>query len=139
MNENVLFFNMFAQYQPPEPLLSALSQAAVVAADIDPETRKIDMVIYASRYIPKRLLDLAGEDICRIYGLRHLEIKATHPSDQLSCVEPEELMALFVDANSMTRGSLAGAQWRWQDNGKLTNLSLYSISSLLSISRAREG
>ena len=48
------------------------------------------------------------------YGLKHLDITATHPADQLTAIEPEELMMLFVEQNSMNRGSLAGAKWRWE-------------------------
>ena len=37
MNKTVFFLNMFSDYQPPEPLNGMLSQAAITAADIDPE------------------------------------------------------------------------------------------------------
>ena len=36
MSESVSLLNMFSLYEPPETLESVLSQAAVVAADIDP-------------------------------------------------------------------------------------------------------
>ena len=115
MGEQIRFLNMFSEYQPPEPLCGLLSQAALVAADIDPATRSVTVAIHSPKYIPERLLARASEDICRLYGLRSLQITAAHPADQLHLVEPEELMALFVSANSMTRGSLAGASWHWQD------------------------
>ncbi len=114
MGEQIQFLNMFSQYQPPESLGSVLSQAALVAADIDPVTRRVTVAIHSPNYIPKRILDQASEGICAAYGLRELNITATHPADQLCAIEPEELMAMFVDANSMTRGSLAGANWSWE-------------------------
>ncbi len=114
MSEQVRFLNMFAQYQPPAQLLQALDQAAVVAADIDPATRRISVVVHSEIYIPQRLLNQAAEEICQCYGLRGMDLTATHPADQLEKMEPEELMELFVCHNSMTRGTLAGAQWHWE-------------------------
>ncbi|MBO5953980.1 MAG: PolC-type DNA polymerase III [Oscillospiraceae bacterium] len=105
---------MFSEYEPPEALASALSQAAVVAADIDPDARRVDVCIHAPRYIPAHVLDQASREIQEAYGLRTLQIKATYPADQLSCMEPGELMELFVSRNSMCRGVLAGAQWQWE-------------------------
>ena len=122
MGEQIRFLNMFSEYQPPEPLNSALSQAALVAADIDPATRRVTVSVHSPSYIPQRLLDQASEDICDVYGLRELVITATHPTDQLNRIDPEELMAMFVDANSMTRGSLAGASWRWEDQTLIIDL-----------------
>jgi len=116
MNEQVYFLNMFPDYAPPELFADSFSQAAIMAADIDPETRKVSVGLYSDRYIPRRYLEQAARDICEIYGLQTLDIQAKHPSDQLSSVEPEELMALFVRENSMTRGSLAGADWSWDGN-----------------------
>ena len=94
----------------------AFSQAAIVAADIDPESRAVSVAIHSETYIPKRLLDKAGTDIASLYGLRKLSLTATHLENQLQAIEPEELMQLFVSRNSMMRGTLAGAQWEWQDN-----------------------
>ncbi|MBP3305429.1 MAG: PolC-type DNA polymerase III [Oscillospiraceae bacterium] len=105
---------MFSDYEPPEPLKEVLSQAAIAAADIDPAARKITVAVHSERYIPQRLLEQAALDICGIYGLHKLEITATHPAEELQKVEPAELMQLFVRQNSMTRGSLAGAEWTWE-------------------------
>ncbi len=115
MAEQVTLLHMFSDYEPPEALKSALHQAAIVAADIDPETRKISVQVHSDKYIPQRLLDQAAQEMAAAYGLRSLSVTAHHPADQLSSVEPEELLALFVAENSMTRGSLAGAQWNWDD------------------------
>ena len=113
MNEQVTLYNMFPDYEPPEGLDAALSQAAIVAADIHMEERAVHVALHRDLYIPQRLLNQAGKEIARLYGLRRVELTATHPEDQLHCVEPEELMELFVSRNSMTRGSLAGAKWTW--------------------------
>ena len=131
MNEQVLLLNMFALYQPSEPLQSVLSQAAVAAADIDPATKRLDVVVHSDRYIPQRILNQAAQEICTVYGLRQLDITATHPADQLTCIEPEELMNLFVNANSMTRGSLAGAAWRWDGNKLVVDLKTRGSHALM--------
>ena len=115
MKEQVYFFDMFPDYEPPEGSMEALSQAAVVAADIDTMTRRVSVAIHSANYIPKRLLDTVSREIQDSYGLKTLEITATHPADQLQKVEAEELMGLFVAENSMNRGILAGAQWDWAD------------------------
>ena len=120
--EEIYLLHMFPDYEPPEELRSALSQAAIVAADIFAEERSVQVALHSNRYIPQRLLDEAGRAISTLYGLRRLELMATHPADQLPCIEPEELMHLFVSRNSMTRGSLAGARWEWQDTALTVRL-----------------
>ena len=122
MEERINFLNMFSQYQPSESLFSALSQAAVTAADIDPASRHIDVTIYADQYIPRRLLNQAAEEIAAIYGLRSMDICSEHPENQVQCIETEELQGYFVSANSMNRGSLAGAQWSWEGNTLIISL-----------------
>ena len=114
MNEKPFFLNMFSDYAPPEPLQSVLSQAAIVAADLDPAARQVCVAIESPQYIPQRLLELVCKDIAEIYGLRSMELTAVHPASELSKIEPEELMQLFVRLDSMTRGILAGAQWDWE-------------------------
>ena len=113
MEQTVYLLNMFPDYEPPEELMTALSQAAIAAADIDPETRTVSVAVYSENYIPQRLLTQAGKDISALYGLHRLDLTATHPTSELHKIEPEELMNLFVSRNSMTRGSLAGAKWEW--------------------------
>ena len=114
MSENVHFLNMFPDYVPPEPLQALLSQAVIAAADIDPASRTVSVVIHTAQYIPQRLLNQAAQEIAAQYGLQKLELLATHSADQLTAIEPEELMNLFVAQNSMNRGSLAGAMWNWE-------------------------
>ena len=105
---------MFPDYVPPEELAVALSQAAIAAADIDPETREVSVAVYSPVYIPHRWIALAEKEIAALYGLHRLSITATHPAQELVKIEPEELMHLFVSRNSMARGVLAGAKLQWQ-------------------------
>jgi len=125
MEQNVYLTHMFPDYEPPEELVTALSQAAIVAADIDPEAGAVSAAIHSETYIPQRLLEKAAKDIASLYGLRRLELTATHPESQLQKIETEELMYLFVSRNSMTRGSLAGAKWEW----KGTDLTIYLVAN----------
>ena len=122
MNQKVYFLNMFPDYEPPEVLQTALSQAAIVAADIDPETRRVEVAVHADSYIPQRLLDQAAKEIGQLYGLNGLTLTASHPASELHKIEPEELMQLFVSRNSMARGSLAGAKWEWQEENLTVKL-----------------
>ncbi len=119
MNETIYFLNMFPDYEPPEPLKEALSQAAIVAADIDPATQSVSVAIHSETYIPLKALTQTAGDLKNSYGLKKLELAATHPASQLHCVQPEELRDLFVAQNSLNRGALAGAQWIWNEE-KLT-------------------
>jgi len=114
MTQKVYFFDMFSDYEPPEALQSVLSQAAIAAADISAQHRRIEVVLESDHYIPRRYLDQAVKDIRSLYGLADLKLTAVHPESELHKIEPEELRDLFVSRNSMTRGSLAGAQWIWE-------------------------
>ena len=119
MKQQVFFPNMFPDYEPPEALKSVLSQAAIVAADIDPEERSVEVAIHSETYIPIMDLEQVCQELRLSYGLKHLHITATHPAKELQKVTAEELMHLFVAENSMNRSALAGAQWNW-DGDKLT-------------------
>ncbi len=116
MERRVYFFHMFSDYEPPEPLKSALSQAAIVAADLDPESRSISVAIHCDTYISKAHLMTAQREIADLYGLRNVNLTATFSADQLRKMDSEEFVSLFVEQNSMTRGCLAGAQWIWNDD-----------------------
>ena len=114
MKQPVYFLHMFPDYEPPEELKEALSQAAIVAADIDPAKGTVDVAIHSACYIPRRFLDAVAGELRTMYGLRSLHITPSYPADQLPLIEAEELMHLFVKENSMNRGALAGAQWQWE-------------------------
>ena len=115
MSNTTYFLNMFSDYEPPEALESVLSQAAIVAADLDTQRRMVAVCIHSEAYIPQRVLNEVASQVAKVYDLAALELTATHPANQLQKIEPEELMAMFVRENSMALGSLAGAQWSWED------------------------
>ena len=131
MEEQIFFLNMFPDYEPPEELYAALSQAAIAAADIDPETRSVHVALHSEHYIPQRLLEQVRRDICGLYGLKKLELTATHPESELQKIEPDELMWLFVSRNSMARGSLAGAKWEWSEQNLTVKLAANGKETLL--------
>ena len=116
MKESIGLLNMFPDYVPPEALQEVLSQAALVAADIDPVTRRVSVEITANTYIPQRELEQVSGGIAASYGLNKLTIGCKYPEDQLCKIESDELRDLFVAQNPLTRGSLAGAQWNWKGN-----------------------
>ena len=116
MSETIYLLNMFPDYEPPEEIREAFSQAAIAAADIHPESRSVEVAAHAEHYVPSRLLRQAEGDIIGLYGLRNLEITVTHPETELHKIEETELRDLFVDRDSITRGSLAGAKWSWEGN-----------------------
>ena len=94
--------------------MPVLSQAAIAAADISAEERSVHVVLHSESYIPQRLLDQTAKEISGLYGLRRMNLTATHPASELQKIEPEELRNLFVMHDSMARGSLAGAKWEWE-------------------------
>ena len=114
MNEQVFFSNMFPDYEPPENLRDALSQAVIVAADIDPKTCRVRAALHSDTYISERALEGVSREIARTYGLNSMELVATHPASQRYNMDRDDLMQLFVRINPMTRASLAGAKWTWE-------------------------
>ncbi len=116
MSEQVTFLNMFPDYAPPEALQEALSQAAIAAADIDPARGMVAIALHADTYMPLRLLEQVQKEVAALYRLNKLEITATYPARQLTQIEFDEIMMLFIAQDSMSRGSLAGAKWQWEGN-----------------------
>ncbi len=113
---------MFSDYEPSEPLKSVLSQAAIVAADLDPAHRSIHIAIHCKQYVTQSQLRMVQQEIEDIYGLEQMQITAAFPPELLNCTQPAELMELFVKQNSMTRGSLAGAVWTWEGSTLVISL-----------------
>ncbi len=116
MSEATYFLNMFSEYTPPEKLQRIFSQAAIVAADIDPVQRKVFLSLHSDTYISGRHQQEIAQGICKEYALKALDLKITHPASQLHCIEPTELKDMFAAANSMHRARLAGAKWVWDGN-----------------------
>ena len=75
MEEQVFLLNMFAEYEPAEEVREALSQAAIVAADIDPEQRTVSVAIHNGCYIPMAILDQAQKDLELLVGARTRSIQ----------------------------------------------------------------
>ena len=119
MEEHILFLNMFSAYEPDESACDFLSQAQILSADVDAQRRRIDMQIFCPVYIPKSVMQSVCQQIMAVYGLAALQVSPKYPASQMSAMGGDDLMAMFVMENSMTRGYLAGAQWVW-DNNTLT-------------------
>ncbi len=122
MNIKVQFLDMFPDYQPPEALQDALSQAAITAANISANDRNVSVAVLASQYISKQQWDDIADALKRIYFLRSFEVVCTYPAEQMRNVDPAELMNLFVSQNALARGALAGAAWNWEGNTLTINL-----------------
>ena len=116
MENTTLFLNMFPDFAPPENLAPALSQAAIVAGEIDPVKRGVSLVLHTEDYIPQWDLDGVAQVVAGLYGLESLHLQAVHPASQLTKIHPRELMELFVREDSLSRAALAGAGWRWEGN-----------------------
>ena len=116
MAEKFYFLNMFSDYDPPEVLKNALSQAVICAADVDESLDIVSVDIFSDQYIPQRYLEQISKDVEQIYGLTALVINPRYPEDQLHEIERSELLAMFVRRISMNRATLAGAHWDWEDN-----------------------
>ena len=111
--------------------MPVLSQAAIAAADISAEERSVHVVLHSESYIPQRLLDQAAKEISGLYGLRRMNLTATHPASELQKIEPEELRNLFVMHDSMARGSLAGAKWKWSGESLTIHLAANGKAALM--------
>ena len=111
--------------------MPVLSQAAIAAADISAEERSVHVVLHSESYIPQRLLDQTAKEISGLYGLRRMNLTATHPASELQKIEPEELRNLFVMHDSMARGSLAGAKWEWKGESLTIRLAANGKAALM--------
>ena len=137
MSEQLTFFDMFQEYEPQDEILLRLLRATrILGADIEHSRRRISLSVFAPEYIPLRKLNDAVNDVCRLYLLNGLDLQVSHPEDQLHKVEQEELRDLFVAENSMSRGSLAGAQWEWNDNTLTVKLRGNGVQILQESARA---
>ncbi len=114
MKDNILFLNMFALYQPPEQVEPLLAQAVIRSAEMDLVSRTIELELDCESPIPNGVLRRVSRDVEGIYQLKKIDITAHFPAAVLYKLDPGELTDYFVEANSMTRASLAGAQWEWE-------------------------
>ena len=116
MNQSIPFFKLFSDYHPIDAVAKAFSDAQVLQLDIDVVRRSISAQVHNPAYIPRRLYDQAVGELRDLYGANRFSLKLTYPAGELSKVENEALLELFVSQNSMNRGSLAGAAWEWAGN-----------------------
>ena len=130
MSEKILLMDMFSIWKPQDDMRQYFESAELVSADLDPEERIVAVTVESPRYIPLRTLQKAGQQIAAVYGMRSVMIQAKHPAEQLTQINAEELMALFVAENSMTRGALAGASWTWEGTNLSVQLQANGVESL---------
>ena len=116
MTKLPLFLQMFSQYEPSEPLKSRLSQAAIVAADLNMAARSATVTINAPEYITIAEIEQIQVDICRLYSMRSLHLTATHPAVLIKDIPDTDMIQLFAAYNPIARGSLAGARWEWEED-----------------------
>ena len=90
MEHSISFLNMFPDYEPPEALNGVLSQAAIVAADLDPATRWIGLQMQLPTYIAPRHIDDMSAVLRQIYGLKDVSISCRFPAEQLQKIPPEQ-------------------------------------------------
>ncbi len=112
--ERILFTDMFSALSPEEEQGRYLSQLQITDAQIDIESRQIDLKLYSPEYIPEASLETLRSELYRIYEIKSLQLQISYPASRLADIGPEELRAMFVTRDSMARGSLAGAQWSWE-------------------------
>ena len=109
------FLQMFSQYEPPEPLKELLGEVVIQNAELDMEERTILLELQCVQYIPARLLERAALELTGLYDVRRVELNPHFPPEELTRVEPQELMQRFVALDSRSRASLAGARWDWEE------------------------
>ena len=108
------FCQLFPSCECSGPLADLLSNTVVRRANIDVENRYIFAELYSPIYIPQRALHDLQISLMQEYELHDIDFDVHYPPDQLSRVDPQELRDLFVQRDSMARGSLAGASWQWE-------------------------
>ncbi len=116
MDEKVLFSHLFSQCEVPEEWCQLLLGAEVLTGSIDVPNNSISVTLRCDAYIPSRVLRAVAQRIKEQYGFLEVQLHAEFPAADIVKLEPDELMGLFVEQNSMARGILAGAQWMWTGN-----------------------
>ena len=114
MMKEIGFLNMFSDYVPDESLRHLLDAATICAAEIDAQHRGIWVQATFSEYISQKELGRVCDKIARVYGLEKLTVEPLFSPDQLEKLAPAELLQLFVEHDSMSLGTLAGARWTWE-------------------------
>ena len=115
MEQTLYFYQLFPDCKSSDAIKPLLENTLVQRASIDVENRYIFAELFSPIYIPQRELQDLQLSLIQEYDLHNIEFDVRHPVDQLSHVDSDELRDLFVQLDSMARGSLAGAVWKWED------------------------
>ena len=105
------FLEMFYEYQPDEPLRAVLEQAAVCHAEIDRESKTVDLRLSMQRYCPEQTLEAVGKALCELYGFHSARILPQFSEEMLCVCEPSDLNRILINAYSPAAASLAGCEW----------------------------
>ncbi len=125
MDKKIPFLDMFSHYQPPEHLKEVLSQAVVCNADIDPKSKSIEISVASPMYISNKDHDTIRNALMEIYHFKSMVICYTYPEELLFTMPDVFFMGLFMEEDSMSRASLSGARWEWEDH----TLHIYLIAN----------
>ena len=117
--KNICFLNMFPDIDLDGQLRHSFDAATVCAADIEPERRFVSVTVIFSHYVSRKNRDAVASQIASVYGLNSVRIDPRFQEEQLCHIDNCDLVQLFVEQDSMSLGSLAGASWIW-DGSKLT-------------------
>ena len=115
MSEKIFLSHMFPGYQPNEDSPGVFSEILVSSAEIDPEYRLVYVKAFSPNYLTVKERERYEREIESFYDLRRVDLELNFPAHLLSSIHPDELRDLFVSENSMLRGTLAGAQWTWEE------------------------
>ncbi len=114
--QEIQFLEMFPEAQPAAELLSLLEEAVITRAEINMARRWVEITVRCPRYLSRRDWAEISYGVERAYDLNRLTVHPIYGKSQLSKMDAEALMALFVDRDPMCRGYLAGANWTWEEN-----------------------
>lgn len=105
------FLEMFFEYEPEGPLRAVLEQTAVCHAEIDRDSRSIELDLSMEEYLPAQELTSVEQALCGIYGFRSVRLFPEFPSEKLTQCQAEELNKILISAFSPAAATLAGARW----------------------------
>ena len=111
--KKINFLNMFPDMYPDEQLRRLFDAATICAADIDSEHRIVYVKVEFEQYVSKKYRDRMSLLVSSSYGLTKTIIDPQFNADQLVNMDFCDLVQMFVDQDSMSIGSLAGAVWKW--------------------------
>ncbi len=114
MQQEIPFTKLFPNLNTPE--LQALTERMQVAGvDLNAEERSITVRVRCRCYERAALLQQCERAIARAYGLRSVKLDPVFPANELSKLEPTEVVRLLSEVYSPARGILAGAKWQIDD------------------------